>query len=88
MDIVCCGCEPVAVTLIRFDLWPASPKDTREAIHMDLMQSLRSLLLEGQVAIKNFCESLKWRNLGGFTHDILVSVSHDDTFYYENKSLL
>ncbi len=42
------SCEPVAVTMSRAEIWPAS--DWAEA-----------LLLEAQVSLQDFCNTLKFR---------------------------
>ncbi|CAG2209726.1 unnamed protein product [Mytilus edulis] len=56
-----CSCEDEAVTLLSYNLWPASPKTPHLAFHMDLLRWLNGLLLECHVSVKGFCEALKAR---------------------------
>lgn len=59
--LVCCGCEPLGVTLVRAQLWPASPAHPRYAFSFSLLDWAESLLLECQVALKDFCQALSFR---------------------------
>lgn len=58
-----CNCEPLAVTLSRAELWPATPTNPRYAFSFALLEWAEALLLEAQVALKDFCNSLKFRCL-------------------------
>lgn len=60
--ILCCDCEPLTVTLCRANLWPASPTNPRVAFTYGLLDLVEALLLECQVALKDFCSALKYRN--------------------------
>ena len=57
----CCDCECVANTLIRANLWPATPHYPRYAFSFALLDWAESLLLECQVALKDFYNALKFR---------------------------
>ncbi|XP_076099472.1 uncharacterized protein LOC143068950 isoform X2 [Mytilus galloprovincialis] len=56
-----CSCEEEAITLLSYNLWPASPKTPHLAFHNDLLRWLNGLLLECHVSVKGFCEALKAR---------------------------
>ena len=57
MNIVCCDCEPLAVTLAHAQLWPASPSYTQYAFSFGFLDWAESLLLECQVALRDFCQA-------------------------------
>ena len=61
LSVVFCHCEPEAVTLIRYNLWPATPSSPIQAFHFDLLDWLEALLLECQVAVKDFVHALELR---------------------------
>lgn len=56
-----CKCEPEAVTLVRYNMWPATPKNPTLAIHRDLMEWLQALLLEGCIGVDAFCRAIDVR---------------------------
>ncbi|XP_033743002.1 uncharacterized protein LOC117329255 [Pecten maximus] len=56
-----CLCEGETRTLIRYNLWPSSPKIANVAFHLELMKWAVSLLLECQVSVKGFCAALRTR---------------------------
>ncbi len=58
----CCACEPLVVTLARARLWPATPSNPRFAFSFALLDLAEALLLECQVAIKDYCSALRFRN--------------------------
>jgi hypothetical protein len=58
IHIVCCDCEPLTVTLARAHLWPASPSYPQYAFSFSLLDWAESLLLECQVALKDFCQAI------------------------------
>ena len=58
---VYCNCEALAVTLVRANLWPATPHYPRYAFSFHLLDLAESLLLECHVALKDFCEALYFR---------------------------
>ncbi|XP_014671057.1 PREDICTED: uncharacterized protein LOC106811852 isoform X2 [Priapulus caudatus] len=62
VQVSVCSCEPVAVTLIRYHLWPATPKNPQVAFTFNLMENLRLLVLECQVSVRSFCMAMKIRN--------------------------
>ena len=53
-----CQCEMLPVALIRARLWPASPHSPVLCFSFELMDWVEALLLECQVALKNFCRAL------------------------------
>ena len=53
-QFVYCDCEPLAVTLSRAKLWPATPLNPRFAFSFALFDWAEALLLECQVALKDF----------------------------------
>ncbi|CAG2250597.1 unnamed protein product [Mytilus edulis] len=57
-----CSCEQEPITLLRFNLWPASPKHPRLAFHVELLMLLNGLLLESHVSVKSFCAVLTARH--------------------------
>lgn len=59
---VFCECEPLAVTLARAHLWPATPQNPRYAFTFALLDWAEALLLECQVSLKDFCSALKFRS--------------------------
>lgn len=56
-----CKCECLAVALIRTKLWPTSVKSPRFAFTFALLDWAEALMVECQVALKDFCDSLKFR---------------------------
>lgn len=54
-----CACEHEAVTLLRMKLWPATPQQPSLAFQFELLDSYESLLLECQVALRDFVTSLE-----------------------------
>ena len=57
----CCDCEPVTVTIVRARMWPASPQYPRLAFSFEMMDWVEALLLECQVAVKEFCGALYFK---------------------------
>ena len=41
VNFSCCACEPIAITLARGDLWPATPHNPRLAFHLHSLIGLR-----------------------------------------------
>ena len=58
---VYCICEALAITMARAELWPATPTSPKFAFSFALLDWAESLLLEAQVSLKDFCNSLKFR---------------------------
>ncbi|XP_046546001.1 uncharacterized protein LOC124256103 [Haliotis rubra] len=56
-----CKCELEPITLIKFNLWPASPKHPKLAFHTDLLRWIHGLSVECHVSVKGFCEALSAR---------------------------
>ena len=54
-----CRCEEEAITLLRMRLWPATPQQPSLAFQFELLDSYESLLLECQVALRDFVTSLE-----------------------------
>ena len=48
IDIVCCDCEPLAVTLVKAHLWPATPQYPKFAFTFKFLDLAEALLLECQ----------------------------------------
>lgn len=61
LQFVYCGCESLTVTLVRAQLWPASPQHPRYAFTFSLLDWAEALLLECQVALKDFCAALYFK---------------------------
>ena len=57
----CCDCEPVTVTMVRARMWPASPQYPRLAFSFEMMDWVEAILLECQVAVKEFCGALYFK---------------------------
>ena len=55
---VYCTCEALAITLVRAELWPATPTSPKFTFSFALLDWAESLLLEAQVSLKDFCSSL------------------------------
>lgn len=60
--IGCCKCEAEACTLVRFNLWPASPTSPIMAFQCSLMELQRMLFVEAQVSTYAFCSTLEQLN--------------------------
>ena len=54
-----CSCYNEAVTLIKLGFFPATPKQLEVAFQFQLLDLLEALLLECQVAIKDFTNALE-----------------------------
>ena len=53
-----CKCEPLAISIVRAHLWPASSTNLHYAFCFSLLDWGEALLLECQVSIKGLCEAL------------------------------
>ena len=63
-----CNCETDMETLCRANYWPATPKIPTMAFHFDFMNLMEALLLECQVAAKDFSAAIKHKTeFGKFT---------------------
>ena len=56
-----CSCEPEAVTLVRYEMWPATPTNPLLAFHQDLLLWMEALLLEGCIGGDAFCRALEYK---------------------------
>lgn len=56
-----CKCEPIAVSLVRARLWPATPRNPHYAFSFDLLDWAIALLLECQVSLKDLCQALYYK---------------------------
>ena len=56
-----CQCEPLALTLIRARLWPATVQNPRLAFTFDLLDWAEALMYECQVAVKNLWGALQYK---------------------------
>ena len=61
INLACCSCEPVVITMVRARMWPATPQNPRLAFSFALLDWAEALLLECQVALKDFCAALIFR---------------------------
>ncbi len=61
MNFACCSCEALPITMVKARLWPATPRNPRYAFTFELLDWAESLMLESQVALKDFCATLKFR---------------------------
>lgn len=60
-QICFCTCEPESATLLRYHLWPSSPKRPQLAFDIELLRWIHGLQMECQVSVKGFCEALHAR---------------------------
>lgn len=56
-----CSCEPEAVTLVRYNFWPATPTYPTLAFHQNLLLWMEALLLEGSIGADAFCRALEYK---------------------------
>ncbi len=61
MQVLCCDCEPLPITLVRARLWPATPSYPKYAFTFSLLDWAEALLLECHVSLKDFCSALYFR---------------------------
>ena len=81
IQFTCCACEPLGVTLTRANLWPATPSNPRFAFSFALLDLAEALLLECQVAVKDFCNVLRFRN--PFSMLKVSYLHHVSVHYYK-----
>jgi len=64
VDILCnmCECEPAAVTLRRFGMWPATPLEPRCAFSIEFLLWLEAMVLGAHVSVHTFVECVRFRN--------------------------
>ena len=56
-----CRCESDVETLCCLQYWPATPKVPTLAFHFEFMKWMEALLLECQVAAKDFSAAVKYK---------------------------
>ncbi len=61
LHFMSCGCEPLPLTLFRANLWPATPHSPKLVFTFKLLDWVEALMLECQVALKDFCKALYFR---------------------------
>ena len=61
VSVTFCECEPDALILMRLRYWPGTPKRPAVAFSFALMDWLELLLVECQVAVKDFATVLELR---------------------------
>ena len=61
VNIWFCSCEPEAITLVRHELWPATPTNPSLAFHQQLLLWMEALLLEGWVSADAFCRAIEYK---------------------------
>ena len=57
----CCDCEPIAVTMARARLWPATAQNPRLAFTFELLDWAEALLYECQIALKDLWAALRYK---------------------------
>jgi len=64
VDVMClmCDCEPMAVTLRRFGLWPGSPHAPRCAFSIGFLLWIEALLLTAHVSLHASLEAVRFKN--------------------------
>ena len=60
VSIACCQCEPLAVTVVRAWLWPATAQNLHLAFTFDLLDWAEALTYECQVALKDLWAALQF----------------------------
>lgn len=60
--ITFCSCETEAETLIRYNLWPATPTKPRVVFAFSLLEWHEAMLLEAKVPTLAFCHAIRWMN--------------------------
>ena len=61
LQFISCACEPLPLALVRARLWPGSAQFLRYAFTFGLLDWAEALLLECQVAMKDFCTALYFK---------------------------
>ena len=56
-----CSCEPLIVTMARARVWPSAPKRPQLGFTFELLDWAEALLLECQVALKDFCSAIYFK---------------------------
>ena len=58
---VYCDCETIVEAMVHVRLWPSSPSHPQTAYTFELLDWMEALLLECQVALKDFCSALYFK---------------------------
>ena len=61
MNVSVCACEPEAVTLACFRMWPSTPSRPTLVFHYDLLLWMEGIILEGCIGVDAFCRALQYR---------------------------
>lgn len=70
-----CHCEPLAVTMVKYQVWPNTPVCPSFAMDLELMHWMRALMLECQLSVKKFFYALKQKtSVGIFGLGLKVST--------------
>ena len=54
-----CSCQADSVMLLQHNLWPGSATLPKVAFHIDFMETVRVLSLEGHLSISAICRSVE-----------------------------
>ena len=71
------------MTLVRAELWPATPTSPKFAFSFALLDWAESLLLEAQVSLKDFCN---WASEASPTLGCSIEISRDICCRYVGMS--
>ena len=72
--MIFCSSESEPITLLRLNLWAATPTKPTLAFSVELMLRMKILMLDCQVAVMDFAQSLESQSklLGPDYHQVLV----------------
>ena len=54
-----CECESEQETLVRYNLWPATPTITNTAIAFGILENLALLQMESHMPVQSFCQAME-----------------------------
>lgn len=77
-SIEVCRCQPLAVTLYEYGLWPSTPSNPHIALTLDFMKTLKGVVLESQISLRAYCTALqssRWGLKVGATEEYVSSFS-------------
>ena len=84
-----CECEPLPLTLLRHNIWPASTKEPTVGFHLDFMDWVEFLIMEASLSLQSImsCCSLEEPTfrLWGKHH---VEPTHWERCHFKIKDLL
>lgn len=83
-DLVVCRCQPLGAIFMEYGLWPGSPTNPKVAFTLAFMQTLRALVLEGQMSLRSICTALSEcrPGLGRGRFEPLVRLYVSQTFLH------